>query len=624
MLFMDRLQNLVTGLAGSNDKKVSSTYVFQPRALTELHAMYREDWLAAKVVDIIPNDMTREGRDWQAEQAQIEAIEAVEKLPRINLLPKLNKALKMARLEGGAGIFIGIRGADHSKEMVLDRIGKDSLEYLHVLTQSEVTAGPRIRDVMSVYYDEPEYYEINGADGGQTRVHPSRFVRFVGAEILDRHYVQDNIWGDSVLQKVYSAIQNATSVQEHVASLIPEMKLDILYMPGLSEALKTPAGTQSVTSRFAYANQIKSMFHMHLLEGNGGNGDTAKGEKWEQKQISLAQMPELMQQYLKIAAGAADITLIRLLQDAPSGLGSNGESALMAYYDNIAARQTTELTPALNRIDEVIIRSATGSRDPAIFYTWSPLYGLSEKERADIFKAKAEAARTIAGNGGTTPALMPIEALSDALVNELIEDGTLSGLQNAIEQYGRLSEQEEDEADMDAAAGIDPPAEDETGTITDAQPRTLYVRRKVINGGEIVAWAKLQGFTSTLKPDDLHVTIMFSRKPVDWMKMGESFVGREQTGTMTVPPGGARMMERFDGGATVLLFSASELSWRHENMRREGASWDHEEYQPHVTISYEGAPADLRAIEPYRGKIELGPEIFEEVKEDWLETVTEE
>lgn len=454
MLFFDRLANLVTGLGGASDKKTGNTYVLNLVPITELHAMYREDWLASKVVDIIPNDMTREGREWQTDGDTIELIEAVEKSPRIALLQKVNKALKMARLEGGAGIFMGIKGQRPEDELDLERVGKDSLEYLHVLSQNEVTAGALIKDVLSPYYDEPEYYEVTSATGAaQVRVHPSRIVRFVGAEILDRNGRNSTQWGDSVLQKVYSAIQNATSSQEHIASLIPELKTDVIYMPGLSKALQTEAGTKAVTDRFAYANTIKSMFRMVLLEGNGANGDTALGEKWEQKTISFAQLPELMQQYLKIAAGASDITLIRLLQDAPTGLGTNGESGLKSYYDNIAARQRMELQPALNRLDEVIIRSATGERDPGIYYTWRGLYGLSETEKAEIFAKKATAARTIAGTGGTSEPLMPIEALSDALVNELIEDGSLSGLEAAIEEYGRLSEQEEGEDDVLAALG---------------------------------------------------------------------------------------------------------------------------------------------------------------------------
>jgi uncharacterized protein len=98
----------------------------------------------------------------------------------------------------------------------------------------------------------------------------------------------------------------------------------------------------------------------------------------------------------------------------------------------------------------------------------------------------------------------------------------------------------------------------------------------------------------------------------------------EKDGKLTVSPGGARIVEPLgDKGAVVLLFSASELSWRHEEIKRAGASFDYDQYQPHITISYDAGDLDLSTVEPYRGQIVLGPEIFEEVKEDWEQGITE-
>lgn len=82
-------------------------------------------------------------------------------------------------------------------------------------------------------------------------------------------------------------------------------------------------------------------------------------------------------------------------------------------------------------------------------------------------------------------------------------------------------------------------------------------------------------------------------------------------------------MEQF-GEARVLLFASSELQWRHERMKDVGASWDHAEYQPHITISYDPEAPDLTEVDPYQGEIILGPERFEEVKEDWQASIREE
>lgn len=141
-----------------------------------------------------------------------------------------------------------------------------------------------------------------------------------------------------------------------------------------------------------------------------------------------------------------------------------------------------------------------------------------------------------------------------------------------------------------------------------AEPKTLYVRRDVTNAAEIVRHYRAQGVAVT-EADELHVTIIHSRAPVDWMAVEQSW--QED---ITVTKGGPRMTEMFNGGALVLLFSPDQLKWRHEQMIEAGATYDHDEYRPHITISYayDGDPGD---VEPWQGRISLGPEIFEEVKQ---------
>lgn len=454
----DSLKSLMSGLGGAKDKSASQFYALRTITPDELSAMYRSDWLARKIVDIIPNDMTREWRDWQAEGDQIEAIESEEK--RLGVVQKVNRGMQVARLLGGALLYMGIRGDDPAKPLNLDRIGPGDLEYLHLLSPDAVATGERENDILSPNYGGPKHYDITAVTGRQVKVHPSRMIRLTGAPIIDERFAPQTAWGDSILQVVYDAVQNATSAQAHTAALIPEAKTDIIYMPGLADYASDLAGQTKLTNRFTYANQAKSMFNMLLLDGTGKAGPNGEsiGERWEQKQISFAQLPELIRQFLQIAAGAADIPVTRLLGESPGGLNSTGKSDLQNYYDNIAARQRLELSPVLDPLDEVLIRSATGKRDAKVYYEWSPLWGLSDKEKADIFKTKADAARAIAGNGQSEP-LIPLEALSDGLVNALVEDGSLPGLEAAIAEFGRLSEQEEDEGEMIAAITSPEPEE---------------------------------------------------------------------------------------------------------------------------------------------------------------------
>ena len=72
--------------------------------------------------------------------------------------------------------------------------------------------------------------------------------------------------------------------------------------------------------------------------------------------------------------------------------------------------------------------------------------------------------------------------------------------------------------------------------------------------------------------------------------------------------------------AILIIFASSELEWRNREIRDRGASWDHDGYTPHVTISWKAEGVDLDAVKPYSGRIILGPEIFEPINDDWKAT----
>ncbi|RVH94864.1 DUF1073 domain-containing protein, partial [Sinorhizobium meliloti] len=567
----------------------------------ELLNAYRGAWLPKKIVDIPAFDSIRAWRDWQAKKPQIEAIEAEEK--RLNVMGKLLETRIKARLWGGAALVIGTGDQDLTAPLDVERIGKGGLKYLTVMTRRHLTAGEIDRDPASEWYGKPKVYQLNSADGAQVEIHPSRLVIFNGSQQPDEDIVTTTYagWGDSVLLSVFDAIKQADGTAANIASLVFEAKVNVIRIPDFMQNLGNAEYRAKILERYTLAATAK-----------GINGDLLldKEEEYEQKTASFATLPEVLMSFLQIVSGAADIPATRLLGQSPAGMNATGESDLRNYYDRLQAMQTVEMTPAMARLDECIIRSALGSRDPDIYYEWAPLWGMSEKEKADVFKTKADAARQLVGSG-TGQEIIPRDAVSDALVNTFIEDGSLPGLDAAIEEYGKLAEQDPDDDEVAAAAAAQQAQQQRQKQPTaDAAPRTLYVRRDVLNRSEIVRWATEQGFTDIVP--DLHVTIAYSRQPVDWFEMGESWSPR-----LEIAAGGPRQMDGLgqDGKYKALLITASELVWRHRAIIEAGASWDWPEYQPHISIQI-GGDIDLSKVEPYRGKIILGPEIFEELRED--------
>ena len=136
----------------------------------------------------------------------------------------------------------------------------------------------------------------------------------------------------------------------------------------------------------------------------------------------------------------------------------------------------------------------------------------------------------------------------------------------------------------------------------------LYVSRPVLNTSDIISWAKEQGFDSVMKPEDMHVTIVYSKTPV-------SYIPNKENNAAFSINNGARKLEEFDG-ATVLQFECPELQNRWKQFIDKGASWDYDNYNPHITLTYKNNGVKLSEIEPYSGIIKLGKEISEPLDVD--------
>jgi hypothetical protein len=140
----------------------------------------------------------------------------------------------------------------------------------------------------------------------------------------------------------------------------------------------------------------------------------------------------------------------------------------------------------------------------------------------------------------------------------------------------------------------------------------LYVCRYVDNAEDILNWARGQGVLNLLQPEDLHCTIAYSRAPVLWEKMDDA------PEEINIPKGGTRIVDYLgDEGALVLKFSSANLTNRWLSLINNGASWDHEGFQPHITLSYNAGGLDVTAVVPYNGPILLGEEVFAPLDEDW-------
>jgi uncharacterized protein len=418
MYLFDSFTNFLSGLGvPGRDKMTAFHFTRQLWTRDQLEAAFQSDWIARKAISIPAHDATREWRAWQAEQDQIELLEATEK--RLGIQLKLQKALTLARLYGGACMLIGVDG-DMKSELDPESIGKDGLKFVHVFAPHQLVLQELDKDIGSPYYGQPLFYTLHDDTGkfGSVDIHPSRMVRLIGLDTPDP--TSNYGWGDPVLQMINDAVAASGTVMQSIAAMIGEAKFDVVKIPGLTEIFSTTTGTERLIKRFTEANVAKSVINAVVLDGE---------EEWQRIGVNFTGMPEIMQMYLQIAAGAADIPVTRFAGMSPAGLNATGDSDLQNYYDRIHADQELRLTPALEKLDIVIQRSALGEFDEDIFYEWNSLWQMTEEAKAAMAKTKAETATMDAASG-----LIPFEALVKGRVNQLIEDGTYPGLEAGIDE----------------------------------------------------------------------------------------------------------------------------------------------------------------------------------------------
>lgn len=674
--FNDTLVNLLTGMGGAQDKLRSTVFGYKQIDKSQLENAYRGDWISRKIVDIPSYDTFREWRTWDADQPDMEKIEGVEKT--LKLQRKAMLCDIRARLYGGAALILGIDQGKSDDEVNYDTLGADCLKFVHVVNRYEISAGPVNWDVMSPYFGEPEYYTksnlVNGKQvGGVLRFHPSRVVRFIGQEPTDYNLAQG--WGDSVLGIVADAVLSAGLVSGSIAQMVAEAKVDIVKIPELSEQIQTKGYESKLVKRFATANAMKSAFNVTLADkeedweriqadfttlpdiakfymlmacgaadipatrflGQSPAGMNATGDSdltnyydsrktdqtnrvtptmerldkvmvisalgsypdgidytwnplWQMTDIQKADIALKKAQVMTADVNAGLITPLVLQKAREAQLINDSTYPGLADFIDEFGDNIDERTPDLGGAMEPVLGP---DGKPVI----DPATGLPQMQPAQPPAATSRpplAPRRVAGGAAPADPKAGVDPTADPKTK------AKAGAKGAAVKTG------------DMASRI------RNGGVNDVmlRPKPLYVRRDVINQDAIKAWAKEQGFDTSV--DDMHVTIVYSKQPIDWLKAGqdEFAYNAQDDGSMRVKPGGPRVMQLFGGGAIVLSFASSDLAYRHSSImyRCENASWDYDDYTPHITITYKPpANFDIDSIEPYTGEIIFGPEIFEEI-----------
>jgi len=376
----DSLENLVAQLGTSQDKRAHSRFVNNKRLSLdgmqeELNAMYRTDWLAGKVIDIIPDDMTREWRYFSGD-IEPETVELlIEEENRLKLADYFNQAHKWARLYGTAFIVMNIDdGEPVDKPLNINKIKKGGLKHIKVVDRHRIDRADvqPVENPLDPSYGMPQYYRFVNTS---VRIHHSRVIRFDGVQLPFDEFKRNNYMSDSVLDRLYEALTNFNTVASGSASMVYETNVDVMKIKGLMNYLQTPEGTSLIQKRFTLASLLKSFNNMLLLDIE---------EDYDKKQNTFAGIPDLLNAHALFLAGASDIPATRLLGSSASGLNATGEGDMKNYYDTIRSKQVKDYKPRLDVIDSIMAKSLGLADELDLSYKFNSLFQMTPKEQADM------------------------------------------------------------------------------------------------------------------------------------------------------------------------------------------------------------------------------------------------
>lgn len=136
--------------------------------------------------------------------------------------------------------------------------------------------------------------------------------------------------------------------------------------------------------------------------------------------------------------------------------------------------------------------------------------------------------------------------------------------------------------------------------------KSIYIKRNLILSDAFLLWCQKAGFEFRLPKNDIHVTVAYSRAKVE-----KSAIKLKKDVIMDITDD--RELHMF-GDAVVFIFRNVELYKRWEELKLLGCSWDHDDYSPHITLTYK-KPTNLNInkIEVFKGPLILGEEILEDL-----------
>jgi hypothetical protein len=376
---------------GADNALSSSTYGYNPitRNRTLLEWIHRGSWLGGVAIDIVADDMTRAGVDFLSELKPGDGSRLDAYVEQQGCWAALNDAIKWARLYGGGIAVHLVDGQDPRTPLQLDRVGRD--QYKGMIALDRWMVDPSLEDLVTDYGAHlglPKFYRVQ-ANAPSLRgavIHHSRVAfRSEGIRLPYNQRLTENMWGISVLERLYDRMIAFDSASTGAAQLVFKAHLRTMSIEGLRDIVAAGGpmmdGLMSyveVMRRFQGIEGITLLDSKDLFEVQG-SGSAFSG------------VGDIVSQLADQLAGALQIPKTRLFGQSPGGMsGGKDDAGERTYYDGIRQGQNKDLRQGVTSMYLMSARSQGIALPDGFGIAFASLYDIDDTEKADIAQKVTE------------------------------------------------------------------------------------------------------------------------------------------------------------------------------------------------------------------------------------------
>jgi len=359
-----------------------------------LQSLYRSNWIARKVIDAIAEDMVK---NWftftsQISPAATKKLDMTMKLTGVQA--KVLEGLKWARLFGGAGAVMIIKGQESPRQMEkpldVEDVDLESFRGLLVFDRwAGISPSSKICNDIDrpLDFGYPESYRVNPESAGSFEVHASRVLRFTGRSLPNWEWQAENRWGLSEIEIIYEELKKRDNTSYNLASLIFRANIFELRQKGLAQMISGIGTNAGAAQQFYNAIQAQAQ----LMSNQGIVVSDPEGGGLATHQYGFAGIADVYLHFMYDICGACEYPFSRLFGRPGGGMGDSNTGDEHTYYENLRAKQEREVEPQMQKLMPVIAMSALGKVPSDLEWRWRPVRSMTEEEQADLAVKKTTA-----------------------------------------------------------------------------------------------------------------------------------------------------------------------------------------------------------------------------------------